>query len=100
MLPMGDPPMCVALGEDFKPAVDISKTLGAPDHTEPDVLLWENIKAFTSDGVEIKCHGVSLQEFDFGDEDKTYLITCVGIYEPSYESLFPDMHNQYWNACD
>ena len=91
----GDPPMGVASGQ-FEPthAFTLLRRAMKPvrDGTgkkQRDMRFLNNLRATTSDGIELVCFGIEVFEYGEADDPLAWEVFCNGIERPAYHELFP-----------
>ena len=87
-LEKGDPPMGVALGM-MEPICVVEDALGKPLNSEKGIKGWEGLEVYITDDQKLECQSAYLEQFDFEKGKLVYQISCLGIYRPLYEVLFP-----------
>jgi hypothetical protein len=93
----GDPPMGVAYGE-FKPLQEFLTSSIRLERLDAETSRLEGLRCYTPNGVEVKCEpGIALLAYDLGDGETYYQVSCLGVYEPQYQVLFPHHVKAYEN---
>ena len=87
--------MGVALGE-FYPICEIESTLGMPSSKTLDIKGWEEkFEVISPKNDELECSSVYLEEFDLGEEEKIYQISCFVINAEIYSQYFQHHIDSY-----
>lgn len=81
--------MGVAYGE-FIPEREFVSSPVRLERLDAETTRLEGLRCFTPDGLEVKCEpGIVLLAYDLGDGETYYEVSCLGVYEPQYQALFP-----------
>lgn len=97
-LEKGDPPMGVAFGE-FKPEPEYFTSSIQLERLDAQTRRLEGLQCFTPEGIELKCKpGIALLVYEFSGAETHYEVSCLGVYEPHYETLFPHHSKAYQDS--
>ncbi len=96
-LEQSDPSMGVAFGE-FKPEPELLTSSVRLTRLDAETSRLEGLRCYTPDGVEVKCNpSIALLVYELGDGETYYEVSCLGVYEPQYQVLFPHHVKAYEN---